>query len=98
VRVLDYELLLRVEHGYVVSEYLIEANNPLVGRMLRESRPWDAGVIVLAIRRNDELLPGIPGPTQKVQSGDVLVLYGQEKDALGLMQLHANSATERNTD
>jgi K+/H+ antiporter YhaU regulatory subunit KhtT len=87
-----------VEHGYVVSEYLIEANNPLVGRMLRESRPWDAGVIVLAIRRNDELLPGIPGPTQKVQSGDVLVLYGQEKDALGLMQLHANSATKRNTD
>lgn len=98
VRVLDYELLLRVEHGYVVSEYLIEPNNPLVGKMLRESRPWDAGVIVLAIRRNDELLPGIPGPTQTIQSGDVLVLYGQEKDALRLMQLHVPSAPERDSN
>lgn len=93
VRALDYELLLRVEHGYVVSEYLIETNNPLVGKSLRESRPWDAGVIVLAIRRNDELLPGIPGPTQIIAAGDVLVLYGQEKDALRLMQIHSQTST-----
>lgn len=98
VRVLDYELLLRVEHGYVVSEYLIESGNPLVGKMLRESRPWDAGVVVLAIRRDDELLPGIPGPSQTVHAGDVLVLYGQEKDALRLMQCHTGSITERNMD
>lgn len=85
VRALDYELLLRVEHGYVVSEYLIEESNPLVGKMLRESRPWDVGVIVLAIRRGDNLLPGIPGPTDTIQAGDVLVLYGQENDAKRLM-------------
>lgn len=85
VRALDYELLLRVEHGYVVSEYLIEPGNPLVGKMLRESRPWDLGVIVLAIRRNDILLPGIPGPSDRIESGDVVVLYGQEKDAKELM-------------
>lgn len=86
VRALDYELLLRVEHGYVVSEYLIEPANPLVGKMLRESRPWDVGVIVLAIRRNDDLLPGIPGPSDIIHAGDVVVLYGQEKDAKRLMQ------------
>ena len=86
VRALDYELLLRVEHGYVVSEYLIEPGNPLVGKMLRETRPWDIGVIVLAIRRGDALLPGIPGPTDVIQAGDVVVLYGQEKDAEKLMQ------------
>lgn len=89
VRALDYELLLRVEHGYVVSEYSIEPNNPLVGKMLRESRPWDSGVVVLAIRRQDELLPGIPGPNTLVDAGDVLVLYGQEKDAKRLMQCDA---------
>ncbi|MFN5918307.1 MAG: TrkA C-terminal domain-containing protein, partial [Planctomycetota bacterium] len=72
--------------GYVVSEYLIEPGNPLVGKMLRESRPWDLGVIVLAIRRNDILLPGIPGPSDRIESGDVVVLYGQEKDAKELMQ------------
>jgi len=86
VRALDYELLLRVEHGYVVSEYLIEPANPLVGKMLRESRPWDTGVIVLAIRRDDNLLPGIPGPGDIIYAGDVVVLYGQEKDAKRLMQ------------
>lgn len=93
VRALDYELLLRVEHGYVVSEYLIEDNNPLVGKMLRDSRPWDSGVVVLAIRRNDELLPGIPGPSQTIQAGDVLVLYGQEKDAMCLMHLPINEVS-----
>lgn len=93
VRALDYELLLRVEHGYVVSEYLIEPQNPLVGKMLRESRPWDSGVIVLAIRRNDDLLPGIPGPSQTILAGDILILYGQEKDALQLMQLHSGKTS-----
>jgi len=87
VRALDYELLLRVEHGYVVSEYVVEPDNPLVGKMLRHSRPWDSGVIVLAIRREEELLPGIPGPNHIVDAGDVLVLYGQEKDAKRLMQM-----------
>lgn len=86
VRALDYELLLRVEHGYVVSEYLIEPTNPLVGKMLRESRPWDFGVIVLAIRREDVHMRGIPGPSDTIQAGDVLVLYGQESDAKRLMQ------------
>lgn len=86
VRALDYELLLRIEHGYVVSEYLIEPGNPLVGKMLRESRPWDIGVIVLAIRRDEALLPGIPGPSDVIDAGDVVVLYGQEKDAKRLMQ------------
>ncbi|MFO0013702.1 MAG: cation:proton antiporter regulatory subunit [Planctomycetota bacterium] len=86
VRALDYELLLRVDHGYVVSEYLIEAGNPLIGKMLRQSRPWDSGVVVLAIRRNDALLPGIPGPSDVIEVGDVLVLYGKEENAKRVMQ------------
>lgn len=86
VRALDYELLLRVDHGYVVSEYLIESGNPLVGKMLRQSRPWDSGVVLLAIRRNDVLLPGIPGPSDIIEVGDVLVIYGKEEDTKRLMQ------------
>ena len=86
VRALDYELLLRVDHGYVVSEYLIEEGNPLVGKMLRQSRPWDSGVVILAIRRNDALLPGIPGPSDIIEVGDVLVIYGKEDHTKLLMQ------------
>jgi hypothetical protein len=86
VRALDYELLLRVDHGYVVSEYLVEDGNPLVGKMLRHSRPWDSGVVILAIRRNDVLLPGIPGPSDVIEVGDVLVIYGQEDRTKLVMQ------------
>ncbi len=86
VRALDYELLLRVDHGYCVSEYLLTPDNPLVGRSLRESRPWDSGVVVLAIRRNDQLLPGIPGRDEMLFDGDLLVLYGQESSIKKLMR------------
>ena len=86
VRALDYELLLRVDHGYVVSEYLVEDGNPLVGKMLRHSRPWDSGVVILAVRRNDVLLPGIPGPSDVIEVGDVLVIYGQEDRTKFVMQ------------
>jgi hypothetical protein len=92
VRALDYELLLRVDHGYGVSEYLMEADNPLVGRELRESRPWDIGVVVLALRRDGVMIPGIPGPRDIVCDGDVLVLYGQDSDVRRLMQRDGLSA------
>jgi K+/H+ antiporter YhaU regulatory subunit KhtT len=31
-------------------------------------------------------LPGIPGPGDTIEPGDVVVLYGQEQDAKRLMQ------------
>jgi len=54
--------------------------------MLRHPRPWDSGVVILAIRRNDALLPGIPGPSDIVEAGDVLVIYGKEDHTKLLMQ------------
>jgi NhaP-type Na+/H+ and K+/H+ antiporter len=89
VRALDYELLLRVDHGYCVSEYVLEQDNPLIGRRLRDSRPWDEGVVILAIRRNDELLPGIPNREDTLEKGDIVVVYGQEKSVKKLMQIEA---------
>jgi hypothetical protein len=80
VRVLDYELLLRIQHGYVVSEVEVLSGTPLAGRLLRESRPWDHGVVVLAVRRGDHSLPGIPGPHQPIEAGDILTVYGREED------------------
>jgi K+/H+ antiporter YhaU regulatory subunit KhtT len=54
--------------------------------MLRHSRPWDSGVVILAVRRNDVLLPGIPGPSDVIEVGDVLVIYGQEDRTKFVMQ------------
>lgn len=78
VRALDYELLLRIQHGYVVSEIEVLPDSFLEGRALSESRPWDHGVIILAVRRKDEFIPGLPGRSEVIQAGDVLTAYGME--------------------
>lgn len=79
VRVLDYELLLRIQHGYVVSEIEVLPGTYLAGRTLRDSRPWDRGVIILSITRDGKLIPGLPGPSDLVEAGDVLTAYGKDK-------------------
>ena len=79
VRVLDYELLLRIQHGYVVSEIEVLPGTYLAGRTLRDSRPWDRGVIILSITREGKLIPGLPGPSDMIEAGDVLTAYGKDK-------------------
>lgn len=78
VRALDYELLLRIQHGYVVSEIEVMPETFLAGRTLRESRPWDHGVVVLAIKREGKTQPGIPSRDDMILVGDVLTAYGKE--------------------
>lgn len=85
VRALDYELLLRIQHGYVVSEIEVLPDTVLAGRTLRDSRAWDRGVIILAIKRNEEMVPGLPGPADMILAGDVLTAYGKEKSLLSLV-------------
>lgn len=80
VRALDYELLLRIQHGYVVSEIEVLPGTFLAGRALRDSRPWDRGVVILAIRREGETCPGIPSREDLIRSGDVVTAYGKESD------------------
>ena len=86
VRVLDYELLLRIQSGYCVSEIEIMPDTPVVNRTLRDSRPWDHSVIILAIKRNEQTLPGIPGPTEQLLPGDVVTVYGQEQAVKRMLQ------------
>jgi hypothetical protein len=86
VRVLDYELLLRIRHGYVVSEIEVLADTFLAGRTLRDARPWDRGVIILAVRRGEKFLSGLPGPTTCIEAGDVLTAYGQENVLQALIE------------
>ncbi|MCB1209288.1 MAG: TrkA C-terminal domain-containing protein [Verrucomicrobiales bacterium] len=78
VKVLDYELLLRIRAGYVVSEIEVLPGTLLDGRTLRDTRPRDVGVMILAIKRSGQDLPGLPGPAHLIQAGDVLTVYGKE--------------------
>ena len=86
VRALDYELLLRIQHGYVVSEVEVLPDTYLAGRTLSDTRPWDRGVVILAIKRDGKTNPGIPSRDDLIQPGDVLTAYGKEKDLVAMTQ------------
>lgn len=93
VRALDYELLLRIQHGYVVSEIEVLPDTFLAGRALRESRPWDRGVVILAIKREGKTISGIPSRDDLIQSGDVLTAYGKENALQAMTQPMEQSET-----
>ena len=76
VRAMDYELLLKVQDGYSVSEVLIGAGHPWCGKSLKESRPSDRGVVVLNVRHADGDFTGAPDKDFVIQEGDELMIYG----------------------
>ena len=77
---MDYELLLRVEAGFCISEVEVLEECRLANRFLKESRPADEGIIVLGISRNDGTFIGAPGPNDKIRVGDVITVYGRDTD------------------
>lgn len=77
---LDYELLLRVQAGYCISEIEISATSSTAGKHLRESRPSDQGIIILGIQRGSEQYIGAPGPEDILSIGDMVTIYGREQD------------------
>jgi hypothetical protein len=76
---LDYDLLLRVQSGYCVSEIDVLEGNPIAGHSLAETRPADKGIIVLGITGKDGVFHGVPGPKDRVEAGDVITVYGNEE-------------------
>jgi Trk K+ transport system NAD-binding subunit len=85
VKVMDYELLLRIQHGYVVLEVDILTDSPWVDKALRETRPWDHGIIVLAIKTDGRALDGLPNADTVLRAGDVITVYGKEQNIHSLL-------------
>ena len=79
VRVMDYELLLRIQHGYVVSEMEILADSKIANQSLQQSRPWDHGVVILSVKSGGKDRPGIPNADTILLVGDVVTVYGEEQ-------------------
>lgn len=84
VRAMDYDLLLRVEAGYCISELEIDPGHWLIGVTLGQIKLRTHGVLVLGISRDDGGYVGIPTGTTEVLCGDVLTMYGREQDARAL--------------
>ncbi|MGI9239406.1 MAG: TrkA C-terminal domain-containing protein [Verrucomicrobiales bacterium] len=86
VHALDYELLLRVEAGYCISEIDVLPDSPVAGKSLAESRPADMGVVILSIQRDDGTFTGAPGAQDRIVATDVITAYGHESDLSKLTQ------------
>ena len=74
---LDYDELLRVHSGFVIEEFHIHADNPIVGRMIKDIKPRDSGINVLGIARLGGNYIGTPRGSTVFEIDDVLILYGE---------------------
>ena len=61
---------------YRLVELLVEPDDWVAGKNLREADLPEEGVLVLAVRRSDESFIGAPHGSTQVEAGDTLIVYG----------------------
>jgi len=79
VRAVDYELLLKVHHGFCVSDFVMEEGHPAAGKALMESRLNDCGIVVLGIYPRGGEFIGVPSKEAVIEAGDIIMVYGSEE-------------------
>lgn len=72
----DYASLLHLTDEYRVTELLVEAEDWIAGKTMREAQLRDEGINVLAIVRADGTFEGTVGKDTHLCAGDTLILYG----------------------
>ncbi len=96
IRVVDYESLLGVGHGYTIASFTVGEDSWLAGKKLRETRLRDEGVVVLGIYRRGRdgniVYIGAPGPETVIKPGDELIVYGHEETISNLSRRLKGSA------
>ena len=68
--------VLALAEGYGVAEIPVAERSPCAGKTLAEAGLRGAGLLVLAIRRGEEVLPS-PSAAEHLRPGDRLVCYGE---------------------
>jgi uncharacterized protein with PhoU and TrkA domain len=91
LRAVDYEVLLKVKHGFCVSDLEISDGHPLAGRALKESRPSDEGIVVLGIYHQEGRFEGAPNKDAIIEAGDTIMVYGAEESVNRLVACNPNS-------
>lgn len=91
----DYVSLLELSRGYAVTEMLVEPRDWMADKTLASLRLSDEGILVLSIRRSGGIFHGTPRGDDVVQSGDILILYGDLEDVAKLDQRRAGYQGDR---
>jgi hypothetical protein len=79
--------VLALAEGHGVAEIRVEAASPCAGKALAQVGLRGAGLLVLAIRRGEEVLPS-PSAAEHIRPGDHLICYGE------LSQMHDFAGAE----
>ncbi len=91
----DYTDLLKLTGEYTVRELLIEEDDWLAEKKLKECRLREEGVLVLGIYRSDGSYVGAPVGNSKIYPDDVLILYGRGDAIEELDQREAGAEGEQ---
>ncbi|MCE4627876.1 MAG: TrkA C-terminal domain-containing protein [Desulfurococcales archaeon] len=91
IRPVDYESLLGVARGYIVSTFRVTPDSWLAGKTLRQAGLREEGIVVLGIYRRVNgrvVYLGAPKPDTRILPGDELVVYGPEEAIANLVKRH----------
>ncbi len=80
----DFQNLLHLSEGYIVTELKMTSADWVVGHRLDELRLADVGVIVLGIHRGDGEFVGSPVGSTYVRANDCMVIYGAREAIIAL--------------
>ncbi|MFC2170141.1 TrkA C-terminal domain-containing protein [Acidobacteriota bacterium] len=69
------EDLLHFLEGYGLVKKIILEESPLLGKLIKETRLNEKGILVLGIEREKNWIP-TPRATEKIKDGDSIVVYG----------------------
>ncbi|HEX4718197.1 MAG TPA: TrkA C-terminal domain-containing protein [Thermoleophilaceae bacterium] len=75
----DFSRLLALQGDWAVSELVVEQDDWIDGRTLAELKLRDEHIDVLGIHRPDGEYTGVPHGSDRVNAGDVLLLYSTEQ-------------------
>lgn len=79
VDVRDYSALLHLADEYAVAELHVKSEDWLAGKLLSELQLSEEGVLVLGIERPNGTFIGAPRGNRRLDSGDLLILYGRQQ-------------------
>lgn len=86
LEVRDYVSLLELSHGYSITELQVAAGDWLANKTLAELRLSDEGILILGIRPAQGDFSGTPRGSQRICTGDILIIYGNLTDVARLDQ------------
>lgn len=79
IKIRDYNQLFNLSSEYEITELKVQQEDWMAEKSLAETKLKDEGVYVIGIRRSDGSYLGVPDGATEIENGDILVLYGREK-------------------